>query len=214
MHGKSFENMIKAANGVFTLAAADRPRSPNQMFDIDANDDHAFGFPTSIKTTKAGTIGLSDARQFWHSFNLVPYRILIGRYWQDRNIKVFDAIHEIILQPYYRADLLGEISEAEINDFHEGLKAFGPGREQQRLASAWAQEQKRALQHKVGFVALNPKIDSKNQRRLQCSVTLTNLASILRSDDQMLHREVFGKLPLPLRIVSGQRKLKPREEPK
>lgn len=58
MHGKSFENMIKAANGIFTLAAADRPRSPNQMFDIDDDDDHAFGFATAVKTTKTGTIGL------------------------------------------------------------------------------------------------------------------------------------------------------------
>lgn len=118
---------------------------------------------------------------------------------------MFSEIYEIILQPYYRADLLGDISEAEVEAFHEGLKAFGPG--QHVEARIWARERKQSLEHKTGFVALNPKIDSKNQRRLQCSITLENLSSFLRSNDQMRHRKVFGKLPLPLRIVSGTRKL-------
>jgi len=48
MHGKSFENLIKAANGIFTFAAADRKRSPSERFDIAAPDDRALGIPTSI----------------------------------------------------------------------------------------------------------------------------------------------------------------------
>lgn len=80
MHGKSFESLIKAANGIFTHAAADRKRSPNDRFDIRAEDDCDCGFPTSIKSTKNSIVGLSDARLFWQSFDCVPYRILIGRY--------------------------------------------------------------------------------------------------------------------------------------
>ena len=80
MHGKSFENLIKAANGIFTYAAADRKRSPNDRFDIQAEDDCSRQFPTSIKSTQNSVVGLSDARLFWQSFNFVPYRILVGRY--------------------------------------------------------------------------------------------------------------------------------------
>ena len=138
----------------------------------------------------------------------MPYRILVGRYSQEGKIKVFDSILEAILQPCYRDDLLGEISPEEINDFHEGLKKFGPGRENQKSASAWAQNRKRELHHKIGLVTLNPKIDSKKQRRLQCSIQVGNLVSILRSDDFFTHKEVFGNLALPLRIVSSERQFK------
>lgn len=41
MHGKSFENAVKSANGVFSYAAADRKRTPNSRFDIKAEDDKA-----------------------------------------------------------------------------------------------------------------------------------------------------------------------------
>ena len=36
MHGKSFENMIKAANGIFNYAVADRKRTSTDIFDIRA----------------------------------------------------------------------------------------------------------------------------------------------------------------------------------
>jgi len=36
MHGKSFENLIKAANGIFKHAAADRERASTDIFDIRA----------------------------------------------------------------------------------------------------------------------------------------------------------------------------------
>ena len=207
MHGKSFENLIKAANGIFTYAAADRKRSPNDRFDIGSEDDRTCGFPTSIKSAQRNTIGLSGARQFWQSFDFAPYRVLVGRYRQDNGIKVFGEIHEIILRDKYRAALLGSVSEAEIGEFHDELKSFGPGSEAQALASAWAQERKRELQPRIGLVTLNPKIDSKNQRRLQCSIGCRKLIGILEADDYRLHTEGFGILPLPLRIAGGRRKL-------
>lgn len=207
IHGKCFENMIKAANGIFSLAAANKQRLPSQIFDIDAGDDQAQSLDTSIVSTKSGTLGLSDARKFWRSCNFLPYRILIGQYQQQENIKVFGSIIEVILQPSYRSALLGGVTESEINDFHVGLKKFGPGVEQQRLASVWAKNQKLKFRDKVGLVVLNPKIDAGNQRRLQCSVTLTNLFGILQTSDYTLHRDAFGKLALPLRIASGRRKI-------
>ena len=83
MHGKSFENIIKATNCIVTSAATDRERSSNSKLDIDGSDDRAHGLPTSIKSSKTNMVGLSDARQFWQSFDLAPYRMLVGRYRQE-----------------------------------------------------------------------------------------------------------------------------------
>ncbi len=207
MHGKSFENMIKAANGIFTYAAADRKRSPHDRFDISADDDRERGFPTSIKSTGNNIVSLSDARQFWQLFEFVPYRILVGTYRQDAQTKVFNRIHEIIMRERYRSVVLGDISESEIRAFHDQIKSFGPGHEEQARASAWAKKHKRKLQSMGGLITLNPKIDSKTQRRLQCSISLGKLIEILEDDDYDLHSKRFGALPLPLQIVSGTRKL-------
>jgi len=208
MHGKSFENMIKAANGIFSWAAADRKRSPNDRFDISADDDRKFGLPTSVKSTQNNTVSLSDARLFWQSFDFVPYRILVGLYKQEGAIKVFRVIHEIILRDKYRTDLLGSIPASEINKFHDGLRGFGAGQDEQSRARVWAQERKQELMPNIGKVTLNPKIDSKNQRRLQCSIHLSNLTEILDAEDHTLHTESFGTLTLPLQISSGMRKLR------
>ncbi len=199
--------MIKAA-GVFGWAAADRERTPNDRFDLGSADDGKLGFPTSIKSTKSNIVGLSDARQFWRSFGFAPYRLLVGSYSQQAGFKVFGVIHEILLREKYRAALLGRITEVKVERFHSGLKLFGTGRDGQRRASAWARERKQELKPDTGLVTLNPKIDSKNQRRLQCSVRLSRLIEILEADDYVIHTNNFGTLALPLRIVSGKRKLK------
>ncbi len=210
MHGESFENMIKAANGIFSWAAADRRRSSNDRFDIDAKDDRAFGFPTSIKSTRSNIVALSDARLFWQSFDVAPYRMLVGKYRQRGNVKLFDAIHEIILRHEYRAALLGGVSELEIEEFHDVLKSFGVGEEEGYRARAWAKDRKKELGPNIGLVTLNPKIDSGNQRRLQCSIRLSKLIEILDAGDYTIYRERFGTLTLPLQIASGARKARVR----
>ena len=205
MHGKSFENIIKGSSGIFSSAAADRKRSPNERFDIGPGEDQALGLPTSVKSAKGNLVALSDARMFWQSFDYAPYRMLVGGYRQDDGDKVFQAIHEIILRKKYRGAMFGSVAESEISGFHDGLKGFGAGAEAAGRARAWAQQRKRELGPRLGLVALNPKIDTKNQRRLQCSVNLPGVIGMLEEGDYRLHREKFGVLRLPFSIVSGRR---------
>lgn len=213
MHGKVFENWIKSANGIFSYAASDRRRGANDMFDIGAEDDQKRKMPTSIKVAKAnqngeGTIALSDARVFWQSFDYRPYRLLVGLYRQEEGTKRFYEIHEFILQESKSAkkQMLGEVSLKEVQDFHSRLGQFAAGADNAKRAREWAREQKERLKDRMGAVQLNPKIDSKKQRRLQCSVALSQLLSIAKeSGDHALYAERFGVHPLPLEIVSGRR---------
>lgn len=203
MHGKTFENTVKGANGIFTNAASDRQRGPNDRFDVSAEDDIAHGIPTSIKSSRRLSIALSDARRFWESFNYAPYRMLIGLYRQEGAIKVFNEIHEVIVLPKHGNLLLGSISLAQIYNFHDGLREFEKGQHEE--ARAWANNYKISLEPKRGLVVLNPKIDSGNQRRLQCSVDLRRLIEIA-PDDYQLHEESFGRLAFPFKIVSRPRR--------
>lgn len=201
MHGKVFENLVKAANGMFGYAAADRHRAPDEPFDIGAELDICHGLATSVKTTNGSTITLSDARSFWQSLERAPYRILVGHYRQRRDRKTFFQISEFIVKPEHAKALLGEVTLAEIETFHNGMKGFGKGAHV--AARAWAIEEKQRLGKRLGHVTLNPKIDSKSQRRLQCSVDLRNLWSTCGVHH---HTSAFGKIALPVSILSGPRR--------
>lgn len=203
MHGKSFENAVKAANGIFSYAVADRKRNPNEPFDIGGADDKARGIPTSIKTTGSDNVAPADARRFWNSFSHAPYRLMIGEYRQHKGVKVFETIHEFILRPKYRAPLLGTVSPMAVSNFHNGLKRYPAGQHQE--ARAWAREYKARLEPLMGIVGLNYKIDSRNQRRLQCSVSLTSLRTVIDVDDYSGYAENFGSMVLPHSILSERR---------
>jgi len=206
VHGKVFENMIKGANGIFSFAAADRKRSPGDKFDIGGRDDNSLGIPTSIKTSGTNSVALSDARSFWESLDSSPYRIIIGLYEQVENKKIFFEIHELIIKEKYRSALLGRVTLEQVTEFHDKLRGFPSGAHHQ--AREWAKERNANLKAGIGLVTLNPKIDSKNQRRLQCSIDLTRAISMLNEEDYKLHREKFGIVPLPLKIISGRRRRK------
>jgi len=208
MHGKTFENLVKASNhDRFKHSTPDRARRPDERFDISAEDDIKGGIPTSIKTTGGGTVGLSGAVQFWQSLDDAPYRILVGCYRQEDNRKIFDTICEFIVKPAHRQSLLGEISLKEVEEFHNGLKEFEKGRHQE--AREWAKQHKASLSPKAGYVMLNPKIDSKTQRRLQCSIGLDDLGNA--TGGKIEHTKQFGTLALPLHLVSNQRRFRAGE---
>ena len=200
MHGKSFENRIKSANGIFSYAAADRGRQPDERFDIGRQDDNSLGIPTSVKTTGSETIFLSDARKFWESIDYAPYRVIVGRYKQADNIKRFYKISMFIIKPEHKGMLFGTVERDEIRLFHEGLTEFEFG--EHEAAREFAREQKSQLQNRLGEVKLNPKIDSRTQRRLQCSIHFDAVKTITDVEE---FTESFGNLVLPLSIISTKR---------
>lgn len=127
MHGKTFENAVKSANGIVTYAVADRKRGPSDPFDIDGKDGTEKNIPTSIKSTQSDSIPLSSAPRVWRSLDYAPYRMLVGLYRQEDDRKAFESIHEFTLRKSHRKALLGSVSRQEIDDYDAKLKGFPRG---------------------------------------------------------------------------------------
>ncbi len=82
--------------------------------------------------------------------------------------------------------------------------AFPKG--QHEAARAWAQAQKKSFANHTSAISLNPKIDSKSQRRLQCSVSLgTLIEHCALKKCHILHAEWIGDVRLPLELNSSAR---------
>ena len=194
VHGKVFEDIIKACE--WFSSSSDSSRSNTASFDIEAVFDKKHNLPVSVKTTKNKTIGLADARRFV-SLNQ-PFKMIVGCYNQELNVKSFHTIYEFIVTMKAHKLLTNEITPTFVKCFHEiisleSLKDYNKARE---LSSAIKTLD---LGNKI---ILNPKIDSKKQRRLQASVSLDVLLEFCEHE---VYEKTFSNIVLPLKIVSPSR---------
>lgn len=206
-HGKQFEDILKA---LLYSGAADRERSPVKPgVDIEADFDRKLGLPTSVKASKSClSIGLADARTWWKMQG--PMRMMVACWHQvSAETKEFHEIHEFILHGSMLHDMRVGVSYEQVAHLHDGLKNFPVG--QHVPARKWTQAEKSKLPKCL--IILNPKIDSKSQRRLQCSVRMSDLIEFVGQygplqDGQPNHtvyRDFIGDLILPQRIRSKPR---------
>lgn len=195
LHGKKFEDFIKAC-GLFP-GASDAARTATAGFDIEARFDRVLGLPTSIKASGGDTVALSDARRFFALDE--DFRMIVGRYEQVDDQKVFANIHEFVLRRSELSELIGDLDFGAVEALHLGLllDKFPKGAHQ--AAREWAQQQKRQLSGRRTSIVLNPKIDAKSQRRLQCSIHLRDLKAVCtNTGSYTLHDTSIGGWALPV----------------
>lgn len=205
LHGKKFEDFIKAC-GLFP-GASDSARSVNAGFDIEARFDRLLGLPTSIKASGNDSAALSDARRFFALDE--PFRMIVGRYDQVERQKVFARVYEFILTPDALSALRGALTLHDVTEFHHGLliDRFPHGHHQE--ARGWAKARKAELAHLPTRIVMNPKIDSKAQRRLQCSVPIAALIEICdKAGNYRLHEDSIGDFALPVVQNSARREFR------
>lgn len=184
-HGIVIENLIRET-------FAFEPCHIDDIYDIPVEYNDEFGMLISIKSTCTETVYLADARRWWR--NNDPLQFVVARYVSVNPKKVLFEIQTYVV-PVQALDLMrGGIPYVEIVNFHDTIHSFGQG--EHAAARLAAKSINRRLEEQYGkpVVRLNPKIDSKNQRRLQCSVKLEALAPYLVRTDSVNYRGI--KLPV------------------
>jgi hypothetical protein len=167
IHGLAFEHWVRA-----TFFDVYQPPGYTQKWDIPAEanrlpDPSLAGLPVNPKAVKFGApVGLGDAlRQFDID---EPFLLVLG-YWEqpspDR--KRFVKILAPRIEPAVWRALWGPVTRADLERLDAVIK-------DRSLSPAEARRRARALKAAPPFsecvFVLNPKIDSKTQRRLQCSL--------------------------------------------
>jgi hypothetical protein len=149
------------------------------------------GVPVSIKTAKyRSPVGLGDAlRQYRISEDF----LLIVGFWQQEASK--KRIVNIVAAPITVAlwqSLWHPITESDLLKLDSTIKDRTLTYQQARVS---AQQIKSQPPFTQAHITLNPKIDSKSQRRLQCSLGFSTLFSTLApdADQQPIHiPKLFG----------------------
>lgn len=170
-HGLVFEQWVQD-----TFFAGYRPASYTQKWDIPALANRAHGgIPVNPKATKYGTpVDLGDAlRQFQID---EPFLLVIGFWQQDGDEKRFVNIVAPRIEPAEWRKLWGAITLADLQRLDATIKDKSLTPEQARAA---ALELKRRAPFSQAIIEVNPKIDDKTQRRLQCSLRFADVFKYL-----------------------------------
>lgn len=198
-HGVAFEDWIRQ-----TFFGRYQPAAYTQKWDIPREANTRYGrVPVNPKAARYGApVGLGDAlRQFDID---EPFLLIIG-YWKEegknkRYVKVVAPIvspetWRKLWHPLTREDLLR--LDAVVKDRSVDY------RESRRLAAAM----KSRPPYSEAIMTLNPKIDGHGQRRLQCSLSFTQVMARLAPGEDPAEEtspKLFG-VPLPAPFHSPRR---------
>ncbi len=205
-HGVAFEEWIR--NQFF---GGYTPDGYTQKWDIPAEANRDYGkIPVNPKATRYGTpIGMGDAlRQFDID---EPYLLIVGFWDQVGTHKCFVNVVAARIDPDLQRRLWHPIQRADLEALDTLIKDRSlPVDQVRRRALAM----KNAAPFSQAIIQVNPKIDTKGQRRLQCSLRFFDFFEHVapgHSSDRTDHPELFG-LPVPKLPDSGPRAFTPREK--
>jgi hypothetical protein len=173
-HGLVWESWIAD-----TFFGGYRQLSYTQPWDIPAEANIAHGgIPANPKFAKFGTpVDLGDAlRQFDID---EPFLLLIGYWSQEGDSKrIVNAVAVRVERARWRA-LWGDITRADLERLDATIKDRTINHVEARRR---AQAIKAEPQFRTAVITLNPKIDSRVQRRLQCSLSFNEVFAHLAPD--------------------------------
>ena len=207
-HGFDFENWVKET--FFAKFTANY----TQKWDVSKEANHLTtipkefqNLPVSIKTCKFGSpIGFGDAiRQF---NNKEDFLLIVGFWKQNGNYKNFVAVEGVKIIADEWRKLFLPLHSGDLILLDSAIK---------NTESYYSEARKRAKEiknfdkFKQTKIVLNPKIDSKTQRRLQCNLPFNVFWQefVGKESYQNIDCELFGeKVPNP--FLSSNRTFRPK----
>lgn len=164
-------------------------------FDVGSHrDPYGQGLPSSIKTSKyigpKTLVCLSDAVRIASLTDVPKMRLLVALYRQDKDNKVFSEMREYIIEGSEWEKLMGSVPVEHVEAFSNAIKSPEAHTQARSVARQWRDKLK---QEYPSAMRWNAKIDSKRQRRLQCSVRLEDIEAVIVNKSRI---RVFGS-PLP-----------------
>ena len=203
-HGVVFEQWIRD-----TFFESYKPESYTQKWDIPAKANKKFGgIAVNPKATKyKGAVDMGDAlRQFDID---EPFWLVIGYWQQEGENKRFVNVVAQRIEPADWRKLWGDLDRADLERLDAVIKATPDYKEARVLAQAIKREPK----FKTSIITLNPKIDSKSQRRLQCSLSWSKVFKYLAPDANSSAQEkpLLWGVPVDIEVASAPRSFEAKE---
>ena len=165
-HGLFWDSEIR--ENIFGLKSC---KNDTKKYDIDYYENKFNENENiSIKTSSTNGFGCCDILRFYNGDFDKKYTIILLKYRQDGNFKKIKQIIEIDYSEELRNYLFGTVTESILIDYVEFVKSIPPGKVSDEVKKEYKYLKKKLQKEHNMIININPKVDSKNQRRVQCSV--------------------------------------------
>ena len=198
-HGFIFENRVRVAYGL----------QPNQndthIHDI-SKEELGTNENVSIKLTGSDTIYMGDIlRVFNYDFENETHTIIVGKYSQiTPEIKQIQKIYKINFTKSLHNYLFGNITFEELQKYDQLVKKIPHGPVSEIQKNIYKQQKKELITKYNMKLVINPKVDSKQQRRVQCSIT--NFPTLLKDYITICEKNQVNNQLINCEIQSTKRK--------
>jgi hypothetical protein len=161
----------------------------------------------SIKVSKNGKgVGCGDILRFMKHCSETEFIMTVGCWQQATPVrKVYSEVYEFYITPKCYGTIWGGITVEHVKSFVDYVKGIPPGKaEQLKNRSLWKQKRKDIYESCTqGIASIDAKIDSKNQRRVQCSMPLEKM--IAAGIPHTKYSQTYKGITLPYEQESGPR---------
>lgn len=128
----------------------------------------------SVKTSGNNNIDCGDILRFYEIESNKKLTIILIRYKQITDKKQIEEIIEIDYNDKLKNILFGSIPKSVLEGYVNFIKSIEPGIVSNEIKKKY-KDCKIEMQKKFGmYINISPKVDSKNQRRVQCSIPKVN----------------------------------------
>ena len=172
VHGNVFEDIIIREFTGISKKEYDKlkPNGYTSSFDLVKGIITKFNY--SIKTTGKMTVECADILKRMEE---KEYKLIVGCYNQRGENKIFHTQYEFFITSDDSLKLWGDMTYEQIERFVNFVRAIPSGKEGQKNTLKERNILKEQIQCKNSLMKINPKVDSKNQRRVQCSFKLDKM---------------------------------------
>ena len=126
----------------------------------------------SIKTAKSKKVDCGDILRRRAE---TEYDIIIGLWNQVGDTKVFHTEYTFHIKPEHESLLWGKMTYEKLREFDNYIKSIPEGRTAQQDTKVERQVLKTITEDADAQMKIHPKVDSKKQRRVQCSFNIDRL---------------------------------------
>jgi hypothetical protein len=171
-HGNSYESdVIKKRTG-YTKDEYDALKGGGYTDEFDLVDGIVVDYNGSVKSTGSNTICCGDIQK---KMEHQEYNLIVGQYVQVGDIKTFHTEYEFYITPSDYDVLWGKMKKENIDAFVSYIKSITKSKEAQQETKLSRKVFKEEIEDKSALYVINPKVDSKKQRRVQCSLKINEL---------------------------------------
>ena len=126
----------------------------------------------SIKTSKGNTVDCGDILRRRQE---TDYNLVVGCYTQVGDNKVFHSEYTFYIRPEHEQKIWGRMNYNQLAEYVDYVKNIPAGKQAQQETKTERTVLKNCIEDKNALMKIHPKVDSKNQRRVQCSLKMSDL---------------------------------------